>query len=464
MAWFEKKLDCVAAVFFRGTAAPRAKEFEFLTQQGFKFTKAPPNADAHWTYGLSHPQYGEAVFWAPREMTPPPATVIDMDPRLRQSEREELYQGRSAIAVSMRGERNHVLRDRKRMLRFIRALMGDDGVAGLDPGCHRFWSRVALDEELTHDADLDIFDLYTFHAIYDPPAGEGDGAAVQGGPDEDGPHKTYWLHTHGLAPLGGVEFNVLNPTSAFDENMQDLLRALALAIVEGRVKANGEAFELCSVGAIRLIPSREFRAKADRRGIEQWVDSVDEDHLDGNAVVCDPGTGLLDRWFRRKPRPVGYLSRPLPDRMMAMLSEASTTLGRERALATFPVFVSLFREIEGIDNNPIVKLGCPTSDGGHEHIWFKVHGCTNDSIDGECLNTPFNVADLKQGDRKRYPAEMLSDWTIQTPLGSINPRQMGLARQIREHKPALLALFKVFEGDDDAAKAAAAMTLKMLLN
>ena len=61
-----------------------------------------------------------------------------------------------------------------------------------------FWSPAMLDDELAHDADLDVEALYTIHASTTTAARS----------------RVYWLHTHGLEALGAFDIDVLRPSPA----------------------------------------------------------------------------------------------------------------------------------------------------------------------------------------------------------------------------------------------------------
>lgn len=58
----------------------------------------------------------------------------------------------------------------------------------------------------------------------------------------------------------------------------------------------------------------------------------------------------------------------------------------------------------------------------NEHIWFDVYGINeNNEIFGVCLNRPYAVEGLNEGDEGLYPQEMITDWLIYTPTNTITP-------------------------------------------
>jgi hypothetical protein len=74
-----------------------------------------------------------------------------------------------------------------------------------------------------------------------------------------------------------------------------------------------------------------------------------------------------------------------------------------------------------------------------------VHHVGGSDVDCTLINQPFHVSKMKKGDRSRQPLAMLTDWSIMTPFGAINPRSQASARFIREH-PELLAMMKMMGG------------------
>jgi hypothetical protein len=130
--------------------------------------------------------------------------------------------GTAAVAVSVRAQHEHVLRVRKRLLFWLRELMQRDGTIAIDDTSMLLWSEAMLDDELAHDADLDIESLYTIHSVRD-------------GLD---PARVAWLHTHGLEELGAFDFDVLQPPAAFTNGCDVAIRALAFAGLEQTITSD----------------------------------------------------------------------------------------------------------------------------------------------------------------------------------------------------------------------------------
>ena len=165
MGWQDRHSQCAGSVLFRGSLPRRAEDFADVEKLGVRMTRLDDRAGAHWALDMQHPQWGEAMALCLRDIPPLPRFMIDLDPSLTPEERDLARLGESTVTLSVEGTRGNVLRDRKNLFRFQRALMGNDGVVAVDHTAQRIWSREALDDELAHDADLDVESLYVLHAV-----------------------------------------------------------------------------------------------------------------------------------------------------------------------------------------------------------------------------------------------------------------------------------------------------------
>ena len=170
MAWWKRKTESAIAgsVLFRGKWPARHTDFAFLERQGIHLAPSPRSEDGAWTAKLTHAEWGEATLTFDPDLPLLPRELIDWDPRLTTEEKALAMQGGSSIGVTMQPRIGNVLRDRKELLRYLHAVMGDDGLCAVDHTAQSFWSRQALELELAHDADLDIDALYTTHLITQP--------------------------------------------------------------------------------------------------------------------------------------------------------------------------------------------------------------------------------------------------------------------------------------------------------
>lgn len=426
-------MEYTGGVAFRGKLPPRAEDFAYLERLGVAVSKGSKGelgggglgSDVLFRLELEHPSWGSASLISLRGLEPPPELLIDFDPRLLDEEREQARLAGSMVLVRMAGQSDNVLRDRKQLLRYLRAVMGDDGLVAVDHGAHALWSRTALDEELSHAADLDIMSLFTVHCLGDED-GDGQGAAP------------YWMHTHGLKELDFFDFDVLDPAPGLWQSpgAWDVIRALAFAVVEGKAQWDGEPFEV--VGgkpAVRFVPAATF-LRLCGRNFPRWAAEVDEEHTERHAVACDPEDRGLFGLRRSKPRPSSLLGGDPSEDAPLQFSTSASELMAERARATWPVFCSLFEEFAALELRPLVKLWYGGDEGpeSREHLWFGVDACAADHVEATLLNEPWQDIGFGAGDRRAHDLERLSDWMILTPVGSITPRALGPARALRAHR------------------------------
>lgn len=426
---FKKETPSVGSVFFRGNIPPRAEEFATDFERAHVTVEpARTDKDAHWSLRARHQAWGAAEIVCLRGVGPPPGPLIDHSASLTPPEKDEARAAGTVVTVRVESSRKNVLRDRKHLLRYLRVLMGSDGVAACDHVSNLFWSRAGLDDELAHDADLDIEAVYCLHAVT---------------ADEDR-ERVIWLHTHGLAALGAFDFDILNPCADLMGGAGDGLRALAFAVVEGAVAPATPKFELAYPGGVvRLVPVSEFHRLAPPE--DQALRDNDKDHNQGRSVVCEPQRGLLARG--RRAEPSRFLSRPIDDGTVFHFSHAASELMADRARRTLAVFERLRAEFGEFEFPALVKLGYRVDGGGpddREHLWFSVHTVRGDTIEATLENQPLRVARLKAGDRDTHAAELLSDWTIMTPAGPITARSQVAARRVRENREAMLRLMREY--------------------
>lgn len=422
---FRKKVACVGRVCFRGTMPPRPEDFAFLENHKFTVEKRKPESDMHWLLKLTHPVWGSGVLFAPRDQGPIPEGILAFDRRLLRSESADAKHASCCVEFRMPATRENLLCDRKLMFRFLRAILGDDGLLVVDMLDFALWSRAALDAELAHDADLDIEDIYTMHA-------------VMGETSED-EKRCRWLHSHGLREIGAFDFDIMDPSEDIASiRGADFLRAVAAAILEKRVNVNTDRFALAAPNVfVRFVEAVTFEEKADPEYAK--IREMDDDsHRTNRAVLCEP-VGGLSKWLGGKIAPSKFLSSPLPEQGMVLFSDALTELTAERARNTLSVFRAAMTEFAEFEFPCIVKIGYPI-DGSRterEHMWFKVHACDGDDIDATLLNQPFNIARMKEGQRAMHSADKLTDWMIVTPFGSASPRFQLPLRQCRADRSRL---------------------------
>ncbi|HEU4693207.1 MAG TPA: DUF4026 domain-containing protein [Vicinamibacterales bacterium] len=414
-SFLRRDLPAVGRVFYPGALPPTAESLNELSAP-VTVSRTEPARHQVWAVNATHPDWGSAEIAAERPQPPLLEILIAHSLALSDDEKARALTGESAISVEVTGQKDNVLRDRKRLLFWLRTLMRPDGVLAFDTESTLPWSQTMLDDELAHDADLDIEALYVLHAVRD---------------DADGT-RTTWLHTHGLEGLGAFDVDVLRPSREFVGLCADPVRALAFAALEGAISSSTDSFMLTSPGGeIRLVPADRFQAEAAPEHRELRTD--DAAHSGRRAVVCDPVGGLFSLW-RKRPTPSRFLSTVVEPAGVMPFSTPATELMADRARRTLQVFDSLRNEFASLKLPCVVKLGYEVAGGGptdREHLWFEVHGVSGGKIDATLANTPHRVPSLQAGQRGEHDVERLTDWLILSPEGQMTPRNLSAARRLR---------------------------------
>jgi uncharacterized protein YegJ (DUF2314 family) len=416
--FLRRRLPCVGSALFRGTVPPRLEEFTGLSRRGVVLEPAPVPEGALWAATLRHPEWGRAHIVCPRDTPTPDPRLLRLDPKLGEEDVHFVGDCSTSVALEMKGTSDFVLRDRKRMLRFLHVLMGDEGVAAVDHTSGTFWMHHALDDELSHDADLDVESIFLIHAVR----------------DEESEQVT-WFHTHGLGELGRFDFDILTPHPEFVDHCGDFTRAMAFAILEGHATPGMDGFEVGHpLFPMNLVPVDRFAGQARPEAVAVR-DDPHGDHVKNRVVVCEPsGGGLVSRLLGRTAlRPARGFERPLPESVVLNFSNGATGLMAERARKTYPVLQEIAAEMAEFELPVLVKIGYVVDGGGpdeREHLWFMVHDMRQDTIDATLANQPYEIARMNEGDRGDHPVEQLTDWMVLTPYGPINPHAFHARRFI----------------------------------
>lgn len=422
---FRRTVAHAGAALFPGALAEPVERLSRLEAAGFSTRRGSGAPGAVWHLELSHPDLGAFEVVAPREPTAPPDALLDHASSLSSAEKAAVRRAGHALLVRSRAPRGAVLADRKALYRAGRALLADAGLAFFDDATQVYWSPAMLDDELSHDADLDVEAVFGLHAVSDE-----DGGGVA------------WLHSHGLAEIGAFDFDVLRPAPELTAGAYDGLRAVAFAIVEGNVTETTERFTLAPPGGeVGFVPARTFQATAPAESTRL---RAGEGHDERRAVLCEP-KGLLARLLRRPTTPSRFLSRPIPDDTIFAFSGAASELMADRARRTWGVCRRLAEEFEEMKPGVLVKIGYVADGGGPkdlEHLWFEVHHAGADSVDATLVNRPLFVSTLSEGERGRHALDRMSDWTVFLPTGSATPRNLRAAREARDRRDEILALLE----------------------
>jgi Uncharacterized protein conserved in bacteria (DUF2314) len=416
--WRKVTSASMVSALFPGPLPPPVAQIRQLLA-GFKTEEIPASPDVHWALRVSHPTWGQGELSARRNPVIPPPVLFEQS-MITEEERERASRATASVTLFAPGKSGDVLVDRKAALRILSHCLGEYGAAVVDEPALKVWTPAMLETELVHDAPLDIDGILAVHLASNPGSGGGS-----------------WMHTHGLMEIGYVDFDIFDPAPELNTwRLWDVVRAMAFAILDGKAKPGGKPYPLVYPGGeVALIDSHRFFARGETAVVHRFADLVDEYHRDNHVVLCDPQPGLLARFRPKAYRPSRFLAGNIPDEVIIKFPDSASALMSERARGTYGVLRQLWSEFAGLDLSFLVKLGYEIDGGGdREYLWFEVHALGDDWIDATLTNDPFNVSDLRKGDRGQHPVELLADWTIFTPAGAINPRQMSAARLARANR------------------------------
>ncbi len=393
-----------ALILLPGTKPPRAEAFRGLADRGLVVTEVAPGRETLWQLRIEQPKIGRVLLAAHDPAIVLPAVLLEHDGRLTRGERAQVSKSRTSVTLTSEIEGERLLSDRKRFLRIARAVMGRGETALLDPLSQRLWTSDALDDELSFDSDLDVDGLYQLHAVT----------------EKEGT-KPIWLHTHGLGVVGAFDFDILKPDTHLLFARQDVLRALAFAVVEGDADEHTDAFELAYPnGDVRFVPASDFMANAAQE--EAALRSDDEDHMTARMVVCEPATKAYTQ-VTGKPCAALYTSATEEDGSVLHLSKTATDLTAARARASTELLRRIAYDLRSVKHTALLKL---------VHLWFRAHGFARSSVDATLMNEPHDIRQLRAGVRDRHALERVSDWMVMTEEGIITCRDTMAIRRLRE--------------------------------
>lgn len=265
------------------------------------------------------------------------------------------------------------------------------------------WTKLTAESEVPPAPTY----LYTIHGVYDEIDGE----------------RVYWLHTHGLHRCGSVELEMIN----IKNGIEQLNSALDM-IVTSFIKPD-----------YRSPENEEFNIGYDGLDItfcwKRWED-----------VVKDYPAEIPGGYNERQPEnenyePCGVLlavqegitlspevyASTIADNPIFFVSDQETERMTAMAYQRFDQYKKAFKTYfnpEADDENYwrfLVKLGFDVDhEMNKEHIWFDVYGINeNNEMLAVCLNRPYAVDNLNEGDEGTYSQEMITDWLIYTPTNTI---------------------------------------------
>ncbi len=425
--WWKKNIPAVGVVLFPGDLPDRFENYKYLENMGITITPKSGDADNVWSMTLNHNDWGQAIVLCPRNFERPPDDVINYTPHLQDEDRENIRHANNGLLVCVTPKHGNILRDGKLALRYYNALMENDGIAVYTAQSAKFWTPVMLYDELCHNADLDVEALYNLHSVYDT--------------NNDDDNNVYWIHSHGLKEMGFIDFSIIKPSK---ELVPDFYRSIAYLIVEGRAKIGSDiTLTLEPHKQASLVSMADFLESGDKASVDLIKNEVDEYHSVNSAVLCDLKGNWFKKLFSKQINASHTLMKGLPDNSLVTFSTTASNLMSERARDTYNVFRNIKEELNemGLPMPAMAKMGYVVDDGkpdNKEHLWFEVKDFADDNISGELLNQPYGISRMKMGDVGIHQIELLSDWMIMTPIGNITPRNLHVARVMRNIPPAIL--------------------------
>ena len=303
----------------------------------------------------------------------------------------------------------------------MRLLAGpfDDIPAVLDTNSMRWHPRDVLDEEFLVDHIEPPEDVLWIIHVVTREGSRGDGT---------------WVHTHGLWRCGKPELEMLEVPAGQSGRAAELLNALAGRLLEEKLPDPDESFEVGNDLEITLRRWEEVVEKLPEDSPGSMKDRDDELHNGPRAVVCRKGGNT---W---PPHVVERIGRG--DRVV-FLSNRCTARAAHRARATWPQLAMTFASLSppllrcdadgsGERGEPfvrfILKTGLVASDEPsveREHVWFVARRFDGDRAEGQLVNQPILVKNLKQGDIAWISRAKVSDWSVVTPVGIFGPSRIG---------------------------------------
>ena len=262
------------------------------------------------------------------------------------------------------------------------------------------WAKVTAESEIPPAPTY----LYTIHGAYD---------------ELENGEKVYWLHTHGLHRCGSVELEMLNVKSGIEQ-----LNSALDMIVNAFIKPD-----------YRSPENHEFNIGYDGLDItfcwKRWEDVVKDypanipggyDERQPENENYEPSGVLLAVQEGITLTPEVYAT-TIADNPIFFISDQETERMSALAYQRFGSYKKAFKEHfdpEADGDNYwrfLVKLGFDVDhEMSKEHIWFDVYDINeNNEMLAVCLNRPYAVEGLNEGDEGLYPQEMITDWLIYSP-------------------------------------------------
>ncbi|MFT0211889.1 DUF4026 domain-containing protein [Pseudomonas sp. F1_0610] len=293
------------------------------------------------------------------------------------------------------------------------------------------WLNFQLEENLLPSVDS----LYVIHAIYDS--------------EEDPPSK-FWFHTHGLLRCGMPEVDLIFPHSLGDYyGIDSLIHAfVGKCLNEGKVIFNepvvcGQTEEAYQY--LVALPFEEGIRHIQQKTLISDLPDLKDMHFDLEGAP--EGEFLGDKAdrdeYHQHPSCVLFKTTEEEQVMETFFAgygenkstvfyrpNSETDMMSLKAQLRWSYFENLFIEYgqpkkqgllgkllnskkTGAEFGFMIKCGIPVEeDDGREHMWFIPREMNGNSFQGELINTPFFVKNMKNGGIYSLTNEQITDWTV----------------------------------------------------
>lgn len=271
------------------------------------------------------------------------------------------------------------------------------------------WLKLAAESIIAPSPEY----LYVVHSIFN---------------EESKGNVRHWLHTHGLHRCGSIELEIIDIGNG-SEQMYQILNMVAKMFIEGNAPKAHEKFAVGYDGLeinFCWTPWEEAVARV----LPTAMGGLDDRNEDGD-IHREPSGVLWAIEDQHQVSPEIYAT-ALADNPIYFISNKETLRMSALAIERFDLFEKFFTVKYKKKKRSffwkkdewsfLVKLGFLTDDATEEtdkeHLWFKLLDIDGEMLFAELVNEPYWIESLKEGDKKKFPLELLTDWIIYGPKGS----------------------------------------------
>ncbi len=243
-----------------------------------------------------------------------------------------------------------------------------------------------------------------------------------------------WMHTHGLLKFGLPELEALRVRREQISTVQQVMISLAACMLDNReIWQTDETFTIAqterqmievrlmawqdALKSDALAPMKKgfFKQKAIPFSGDLSEREEGDIHTEPSMVILADESGKIMNFSE-----LGDLLDEEKNHMMTMMPTGETMRMLYQAEEKLPLFASCLKRHppEKGQWSYMMKIRCESPDTeAAEHMWFTVHSIDDDSVTATLENEPFDIPEMKAGERYTLPLENAVDWQIySTPL------------------------------------------------